>query len=135
VAFYSATGGAAIAAVPWYQQVLLAPVLLIAFLGLHRWRRIGGLVFAALALLWTYLLLATYWAKLIPLYGGFPETRSRPRQLWEWYVHGAAERESILKTLCLAPPSVLWILIAGASVLSVVLCITLLIRAQRCIVT
>ena len=133
VAFYSATSGAAISAVPWYQQVLLVPVLLIAFLGLHRRRRIGALVFAALALLWTYLLLATYWAKLIPLYGGFPEARARPRQLWEWYVHAAAERESILRTLCLAPPSVLWIRVIGASVVSVAICAILLARAQRCI--
>lgn len=131
VAFYSATNGGAISAVPWYQQVLLAPVLLITFLGLHRWRRVGALLSAGLVLLWTYLLLATYWAKLVPLYGGFPQARARLRPLWEWYVQGAEERASILQTLCLAPPAVLWTLMISASALSVALCTILVMRVSR----
>ncbi|MDP9053663.1 MAG: hypothetical protein M3N93_05090 [Acidobacteriota bacterium] len=131
VAFFSATHGAAIAAVPWYQQVLLPPVLMLAFLGAHRARRFGVPVSAALLLLWAYILVATYWTKLIPLYSGFPEGRARPGQLWQWYIHGAPDRESILRTLCLAPAAVIWILIGSVTALSLTLCGVVLSRLFR----
>jgi hypothetical protein len=56
---------------PWYSQVLLAPMLGLAFLGCARSQRLGKLAATALVALFGYLLIATYVAKLIPLYGGF----------------------------------------------------------------
>jgi len=56
---------------PWYSQVLLAPMLGLAFLGCARSQRLGKAGATALVALFGYLLIATYIAKLIPLYGGF----------------------------------------------------------------
>lgn len=55
---------------PWYTQVLLVPMLALALLGASRKPRIGRGVAALLALLFGYVIVATYWAKLIPLYSG-----------------------------------------------------------------
>jgi hypothetical protein len=63
--------GAADTPCPWYAQVLLAPLLGLAWLGASRWPRPGKYVAALLVLLFGYILAATYAVKLIPLYGGY----------------------------------------------------------------
>ena len=131
VAFFASSKGAVNSAVPWYQQVLLMPILLIVFLGLHRWKRVGTVGGAAFVLVWTYLLLATYWVKLVPLYGGFPQGRTQLRPLIQWYLHQSAARDSILRWLCLAPLSLLWTLIISTSLATIVLCGVLLLKALR----
>lgn len=54
----------------WYTQVLLAPMLALALRGANRGAGIGRLVAAAICVLFAYILVATYWVKLIPVYGG-----------------------------------------------------------------
>ena len=81
---FLATRGAARGPSPWYAQVLLAPMLGLAFLGASRWRRLGKAVTAALTVLFGYVLIATYLAKLIPLYGGY-EGRTSLRALVSLY--------------------------------------------------
>jgi len=121
VTFFAGSKGGAFAAVPWYMQGLLAPVLLLAFLGMSRTGRWGALLARLTVLLWGYILAATWLAKLIPMYGGFPESRAHLSSLWTWYLHGAG-RDGILRTLCLASPGALWALIGAVIALDAVLC-------------
>ena len=55
----------------WYTQVLLVPLLALGLLGTSRSGRIGRAAALLMALLFGYMLVATYWVKLMPLYGGF----------------------------------------------------------------
>jgi hypothetical protein len=65
------SGGANLEPRPWYAQVIAAPMLALAFLGLSRARRVGRPLATALVLLFAYVLASTYAVKLIPLYGGY----------------------------------------------------------------
>lgn len=125
VTFFAGSKGGAFAAVPWYMQGMLAPVLLLAFLGMSRAGRWGAVLARLTLPLWGYVLAATWLAKLIPLYGGFPESRAHLSTLWTWYLQGGAGRDGIQRTLSLAPPGVLWALIGSAIALDLVLCLSL----------
>ncbi|HEY6392705.1 MAG TPA: hypothetical protein VIX89_15605 [Bryobacteraceae bacterium] len=113
VFFFYATKGAITAAMPWYMQILLAPVVLLCFLGLSRWNRWGRWIAMATIVLWTYFAATSWVAKLVPLYGGFEDAHARPRQLLAWYLHDAGMRDSILGTLCPAPLPLLYFLFFG----------------------
>lgn len=127
-AFFYGTKGAAIGAVPWYAQVLLAPVMLIAFLGMARTRVAGRAVAVATLLVWTYLIAATYLLKLIPLYGGFNAPRAHLAELLTWYLARAAERSAALSGLCLAPAWWIAAMTAAMLALAVTICARLLRR-------
>jgi len=113
VFFFYATKGAIIAAMPWYMQILLAPVVLLCFLGLAGWNRWGQWIAMATVLLWAYVAAASWVAKLVPLYGGFTDSHAKPRQLLSWYIHDAGARDSTLGTLCPAPLTLLYVLFFG----------------------
>jgi hypothetical protein len=113
IAFFVSTKGAINAAMPWYMQILLAPVVLLCFLGLSRWRRVGRWIAMATVLLWAYFAGASWVAKLVPLYGGFIDPHAKPKQLLSWYVNESAQRDSILCTLSPGPLQVLYILFFG----------------------
>jgi hypothetical protein len=113
VIFFAATKGAITAAMPWYMQILLAPVVLLCFLGLSRWNRWGRWIAMATVLLWAYFAFTSWVAKLIPLYGGFEDPHAKPRQLLAWYIHDAGHRDSILGTLCPGPLPLLYFLFFG----------------------
>ncbi|MGI8743699.1 MAG: hypothetical protein ACR2NN_14215 [Bryobacteraceae bacterium] len=126
VAFFASSKGGAIAAVPWYTQVLLAPVLLLAFLGLSRARRWGWALLAAQVVLWGYVLAATYIAKLAPMYGGLGPGRVHLKTLWAWYwTSGPAALVS------LGSVPVVWTLIACSIALGMALGFDLVARAGR----
>ncbi len=108
--FFAATKGAITAAMPWYMQILLAPMVLLCFLGLSRWNGAGRWIAIATVLLWAYVAAASWLAKLVPLYGGFEDPHAKPKQLLVWYTHDAAQRDSILSTLCPGPLPLLYIL-------------------------
>jgi hypothetical protein len=55
----------------WYMQVLLVPLLALGLLGASRSGRTGRAAGLVMVLLFGYILAATYWVKLMPLYGGF----------------------------------------------------------------
>jgi hypothetical protein len=128
VFFFAATKGAITGAMPWYMQILLAPVVLLCFLGLSRWNRWGRWVAMATVLLWAYFAAASWLAKLIPLYGGFVDPHAKPRQLLAWYIQDAGLRDSILGTLCPAPLPLLYLLFFG--VLSTLLLAAVLLLKQ-----
>ncbi|MDP8981769.1 MAG: hypothetical protein M3O35_14400 [Acidobacteriota bacterium] len=128
VAFFSGTSGRAIAAVPWYSQVLLAPVLLIVFLGFARVRRWGRALASITVALWAYLMIATYLAKLIPMYGGFTSPHARVSELAAWYRSG--DGESILETICLGNYGVVKLLVALTVAMSLGLCVWICVTVK-----
>ena len=131
ITFYAATGGKAFAAVPWYMQGLLAPVLLLCFLGISRAKIWGRIIARAMILLSGYILAATYLVKLVPLYSGHLQSRVRLSDLWNWYLHEGPQRDAMLSTICLIQPSLLWALIGTAIALDVWLSVWVLQRRNE----
>lgn len=75
-------------AMPWYFQTMTAGTACLCAAGWHR-SRWTARVLAPLALgLSVYLLAATYWLKLIPMYAGYGERRIRLGELAAWYGQG-----------------------------------------------
>jgi hypothetical protein len=105
----------------WYTQVLLVPMLSLALLGASRWRRAGRIVAAAMTLLFGYILVSTYWVKLIPLYSGF-ESRTSLVAVAMLYGKRLPPLMAELSHICLAPAPVI-LLLAGV--------VTLLVIAQQ----
>jgi hypothetical protein len=116
--------GASAGAAPWYTIVLLAPALAIVFLGLSRSHRWGHLTAAAIVLLWSYICIATYVVKLIPLYGGYSKGRMTLKETLDFYGSSHHELTSMLSTISLAPPFVIY---AGTAVV-VSLAVTIAVR-------
>jgi hypothetical protein len=123
--------GASAGASPWYTEPLLAPLLAIALSGMSRTRRFGRPVAIAVCLLWMYICVATYVAKLIPLYGGYSGGRSTLREILRWYASHGAELSSMLSTLCLAPPAMIYIETAVVTGLAIALGIRLAWAVHR----
>jgi hypothetical protein len=71
----------------WYTQPLLVPVLGLVLAGFARARQSGKWLRSSMLLLWAYVICATYWVKLIPLYAGHGE-KANPAQLFDWYPPG-----------------------------------------------
>jgi hypothetical protein len=81
-----ATRGVAVSPCPWYTQPIIPIALLLLFCGLARIGRAGAVT--AVWLVWwsAYVISATYWAKLIPLYAGYPHPgKTVLPQLLRWY--------------------------------------------------
>jgi len=93
---------------PWYTQVLLAPVLALAYLGMSRWKRFGPALDGCTIALWTWVLIATWTVKLFPMYSGGGAAPMRIRDVWSWYAQGAAAHTHDLSLLALAPAPVLY---------------------------
>jgi hypothetical protein len=83
-AFWS-SGGAARTATPWQIETAVPPLLALLFCGLARSEKIGRVIVSWLVLWSSYVIAATYWAKLIPLYTGYSEGRTVLVQLAAWY--------------------------------------------------
>jgi hypothetical protein len=124
--FFAATNGAINAAMPWYMQILLAPIVLLCFQGLARWNNWGRWIAMATVVLWAYVAAASWVAKLVPLYGGFTDAHAKPRQLLGWYIHDAALRDSILSSLCPGPLPLLYILFFSVLCLPLVITVVLI---------
>jgi hypothetical protein len=105
--FADRNGGVA-GASPWYTQVLLAPVMALAYLGMSLWKGFGPVLAACTAALWTWVLMATWTVKLFPMYSGGGAAPMRMHDLWNWYVHGAAAHTRDLSLLALGSASWLY---------------------------
>jgi hypothetical protein len=112
------TRGAATGPEPWHAQPLTAPLLGLGFLGCSRSRGPGRAVAVLLAMLFGYVLIATYTAKLIPLYGGY-EGRTTPGSLIDLYSRHFAELTRNIGLTALAPAWVTGLLTAVVAVLAV----------------
>ena len=106
---------------PWYTQVLLAPVIALAYLGLSRWRRFGPVLADCTIAIWTWVLVATWTVKLFPMYSGGGAAPMRTHDVWNWYVHRAAAHTRDLSLLALAPAPLLYVGLVISSTLSVLL--------------
>ena len=125
ITFHVSSKGTVWAAVPWYMQTLLAPVLLLVFAGYCAAGKWGRWLASLPVLLWGYILAATFLVKLIPQYGGFAAPHNRLSGLWRWYVEQGSQRDGILGTLSLASPAVLWSLTGAALLAGLALAIVL----------
>jgi hypothetical protein len=106
---------------PWYSLPLLVPVLALSLLGMSRSPRIGHPLGIGTCLLSMYVCIATYIAKLIPLYGGYTEGRSTLSGLLHWYATSGAELTGMLSTISLAPPALIYLETAVVTGLAITL--------------
>jgi hypothetical protein len=114
---------------PWYTQALVPPLFCLLFYGLARSGMWGRVLTALLLGLWTYVIGATYLAKLIPLYGGYAPARARFTALLDWYVRDWARLRDILATTCMTGPNTLFALTAATLAAALLICF-LLVREQ-----
>lgn len=101
-AAFADTKGGVPGASPWYTQVLLAPVLALAYLGLARWPRVGAVLATLTILLWTWVYAATWVVKLFPLYSGGGAAPMRISDTVHWYRDQAAAHAADLSLTALA---------------------------------
>jgi hypothetical protein len=111
------SGGASAGGSVWFTQPLLVPVLCFAVGGFGKWMRGATLV------LWTWVIVATWWFKLIPLYGGFGGGKATAMRLFDWYA-GAARSE--LSATALLPAAWIYAIAAVATAGAVLICVALL---------
>ncbi len=126
------TRGVYVIASPWYLQPLMPIVLLLLFAALARFGRLGAGVAQWIVAWSAYIILATYWAKLIPFYAGYPG-RTTPLALLHWYGGGLSPIDDILSTTALGPPALVWgmasMVTAGVITLSIAVINSLCWRA------
>ncbi len=128
---FSFSHGAEAGAKPWYAQVLLAPVLCLVFLGCAEAGRWGRIIAACIVSVWTYLILATYYAKLLPLYAGLTDGRTTLRRLIDWYAASSTQIGANLRTTALLAPEWIYALLALVSVLAIGLCVSIALRVSK----
>jgi hypothetical protein len=75
--------------------------------------------------LWTYVICATYRAKLIPLYGGYSGRPVRLLEILRWYTGSFREISGMLASTAMIPPAALWLLTAEVIVTAVALAVRL----------
>jgi hypothetical protein len=90
----------------WYAQVLLVPMLALGLLGTSRSGKAGRVVALIMVLLFGYVLVSTYWVKLMPLYGGF-EGRTSLASLTILYRERLSMLMVGLNEVCLVPAAVI----------------------------
>jgi hypothetical protein len=103
----------------WYALPVLPALIAVLLGGLERGGRAGAVLAGGLVALGAYLLAATYFAKLLPLYGGY-EGSARLGPLLDWYVRNGRTGE-ILSTTAFAPATALWALAAAVAALAIAL--------------
>ena len=105
------TSGLQVAPSPWFIQPVYVAVVCLAVCGLAPAGRAGKGIGVAAIWTWAYVLCATYWLKLIPLYAGYPSSQAQPARLWRWYTH---EFPAALDSTALMSST--WILVLAALV-------------------
>jgi hypothetical protein len=126
---FLSTRGESVAPPAWHVQALSISGWILVFLGLSRAGRLGRVVAIAITCSWTYLILSTYFAKLIPFYAGYPEPSVRLARLWSWYSTMARQSWEVLNDTTMMPASVIFALAAMVAVLAVALAAAILRRA------
>jgi Predicted membrane protein (DUF2142) len=130
-ASFAHTNGDVPGAGPWYTQVLLAPVIALAYLGMSRlgmsrWQGSGRILAVCTVALWTWILIVTWTVKMFPLYSGAGAAPLRARDLWNWYLHGASAHMHDLSLLALAPASLLYAGLLVCLLLTISLSVTVI---------
>lgn len=112
------THGMATQPSPWYAQLIVAPLWGLIFAGASRFRKGGKYIAACAVVLSGYILVLTYFAKLVPLYAGWDGRASLP-QVVKLYATGWRALSARLGTASLAPGAVLLPLCGVVAVLAV----------------
>jgi hypothetical protein len=107
-ASFAHTNGKSPGASPWYTQVLLPPVIALAYLGMSRWKKLGPALAGCTVAIWTWVLIATWTVKLFPLYSGGGVASMHVRDIWNWYMKGVGYTHE-LTLLALAPAPLLYL--------------------------
>jgi len=102
----------------WYMQVLLVPLLALGLLGASRSGKIGKVAAILVAVLFGYILVATYWVKLMPLYGGFTG-RTSLTSVTILYRDRLPNLMVGLNEVCLAPATVILCMASIVTILAV----------------
>src|SRR5439155_21405015 len=110
---------------------ILPPGFCLLMAALSRVRGFGNPLRIALLALWGYVIAATYWLKLIPMYTGYPSGRVRAGEIWGWYRGGFAQTGRILDTIALIPSAAIWTLAAAVALGAVSLVAALSVRNGR----
>jgi len=126
-ASFAHTKGDSPGASPWYTQVLLAPVVMLGYLGMSRWKRFGIAAAATTAMIWGWVLIASWAVKLFPMYAAGDTAPMRFHEAWNWYMHEAGAHMSDLSLVALAPAPLLY---AGL-LLTIILTIALAVAIIR----
>jgi hypothetical protein len=135
VAFWSSRGEAMTPA-PWYTQAMLAPAWCLIFTGLNAAGRAGAVLRGAIVWLWAYMLCATYFAKLIPLYAGYQPGPVRLLPLARWYATSWRAISDKLSLLAMLPAPALLAMAGLAAIAALLLAARLTFtapgRTERC---
>jgi hypothetical protein len=107
------SSGETISPAAWYTQILLTPALALAFLGASRWGRIGRVAATAVTFLFGYVIVVTYWEKLIPMYGGL-QNRMTLKLLVETY----RDSSRLFKALSEVSPGPAELIVSGAALVT-----------------
>ncbi|HNY38878.1 MAG TPA: hypothetical protein PKJ41_00725 [Bryobacteraceae bacterium] len=113
------TRGMAYSAGPWYAQPLSLLLAVLLSVVLSRARLLGRVVMAASALLSAYMIVLTWWVKLIPLYAGVAVGRSTLRGVTDIYRNRGGELAARLAETAMAGPEFLFVMAAGSTILAV----------------
>jgi hypothetical protein len=106
----------------WYTQPLLVPVTCMVLAGFARAGAYGKWLLATMLIVWTYVICATYWIKLIPLYSGYEGQKAGVLYLLRWYRGTASAGRDRLSNVALLPATVIYWLAAIITVSATVLC-------------
>jgi hypothetical protein len=104
---YIHTRGISFFAEPWYWQGVVCFIWVLAFRGLEQSRLAGRAIALMTVVVSAWIAAITYVAKLFPLYGGGFQ-RATIGRVWAWW---SAHPTKDLRTVALAPPGVLYLLL------------------------
>jgi len=116
---------------PWYTQVLLAPVVMLAYLGMCRSKCFGVPLATATMVVWGWVLIAGWAVKLFPMYAAGDTAPMRFYQVWNWYMHAAGDHMNDLSLLALAPAPLLYAGLIFSIILTIVVAATIIRGLNR----
>lgn len=120
VVTFWATSGEWMIPAQWYVEALAPAVLCLLVAGLARSGRAGRVVGVAMLWLWFYVMSATYVAKLIPFYSGYPEGSVRLAALMRWYGSWFAESSGKLTLTAMVSAGPIVVMTAGVVAIGLV---------------
>lgn len=124
------TSGSAEQPTPSYSQAMLAPLMSLTFLGYSRAGRIGNAFGLLLTALFGYIIVATYFVKLMPYYAGFTNKASISSVLSVYSMHFRTFSRN-LDLVSLGPIAVIFPLALTVTATTTVLAISISSRLQR----
>lgn len=113
------TGGQAFSAGPWYAQPLALLLSVLLCSALARARLLGRMAAASTVVLSAYMLILTWWVKLIPFYAGMPPARNNLDGILRLYSGQGGQLAAQLGETAMAPGATVFVMAAASSLLAV----------------